>query len=100
MISLTKNNNIYLFQSQIQFENQFAVLGLLEFPLAARLRENPTDLYVVSVSAVCHNCPLRKTRLGCTNVADFVDNYPCLNATTLANSTATSCATPSTNSRV
>ena len=63
MISLTKNNNIII-PSQMQFENQFAVLGLLESPLAARLRENPTDLYVVS--AVCRNCPLRKTRLGCT----------------------------------
>ena len=65
MISLTKNNNIII-PSQIQFENQFAVLGLLESPLAARLRENPTDLCVVSISAVCRNCPLRKTRLGCT----------------------------------
>lgn len=65
MISLTKNNNIII-PSQIQFENQFAVLGLLESPLAVRLKENPTDLYVVSVPVVCRDCSLRKTRLGCT----------------------------------
>lgn len=70
MISLTKNNNIVI-PSQIQFENQFAVLGLLESPLAARLRENPTDLYIVSVSAVCRNCPFRKTRLGCTQCSQL-----------------------------
>ena len=65
MIDLTKNNNITI-PSQVQFENQFDVLGLPESPLVAQLKENPTDLYVVSISAVCRNCPLHKTRLGCT----------------------------------
>lgn len=65
MINLTSNNNIII-PSQIQFENQFDVLELLESPLVEHLKENPVDLYVVSVSAVCRSCPLRKTRLGCT----------------------------------
>lgn len=65
MINLTSNNNIII-PSQIQFENQFAVLELLESLLVEQLKENPIDLYVVSISAVCRNCPLRKTRLGCT----------------------------------
>ena len=65
MINLTSNNNIII-PSQIQFENQFAVLEILEPLLVEQLKENPIDLYVVSISAVCRNCPLRKTRLGCT----------------------------------
>ena len=64
MISLTKNNNIII-PSQIQFENQFNVLELPESPLVEHLKESPIDLYVISVSAVCRNCSLRKTRLGC-----------------------------------
>ena len=65
MINLTSNNNIII-PSQIQFENQFEVLEFPESPLVEHLKENPIDLYVVSISAVCRNCPLRKTRLGCT----------------------------------
>lgn len=72
MISLTKNNNIII-PSQIQFENQFDVLGLPESLLAGQLKENPIDLYVVSISAVCRNCPLHKTRLGCTQCSRLVD---------------------------
>lgn len=51
---------------QIQFENQFDASELQTQFLSDRLKENPTDLYVVSVPVVCRNCPLRKTRLGCT----------------------------------
>ena len=65
MINLTSNNNIII-PSQIQFENQFDVLEFPESPLVEHLKESPVDLYVVSISAVCRNCPLRKTRLGCT----------------------------------
>lgn len=70
MISLTKNNNIII-PSQIQFENQFAVLGLLESPLVAHLKESPVDLCVVSVPVVCQNCSLHKTRLGCTKCSRY-----------------------------
>lgn len=65
MINLTSNNNIII-PSQIQFENQFDVLEFPESPLVEHLKESPVDLCVVSISAVCRNCPLRKTRLGCT----------------------------------
>ena len=65
MINLTSNNNIII-PSQIQFENQFDVLEFPESPLVEHLKASPVDLCVVSISAVCRNCPLRKTRLGCT----------------------------------
>lgn len=56
---------------QIQFENRFDVSELQAQFLSGRLKENPIDLYVVSVPVACQNCPLHKTRLGCTQCSRY-----------------------------